>query len=137
MRKLCSLIFSRYFISAVFILAELVIIGLILFFAYDYSLFVFGFMVAVNIAAVISIINRDANPEYKVSWLVVVLVVPFFGMALYAMFYSRRVSRKEAKLMNEIQNELFNFSDTGYGVNGRVDEVFSRLGMTDELAAGK
>ena len=137
MRKLCSLIFSRYFISAVFILAELVIIGLILFFAYDYSLFVFGFMVAVNIAAVISIINRDANPEYKVSWLVVVLVVPFFGMALYAMFYSRRVSRKEAKLMNEIQNELLDFSDTGCGANGKADEVFSELKEKDELAAGK
>lgn len=137
MRKLCSLIFSRYFISAVLILAELVIIGLVMYFAYDYSLFIFAFLVAVNIAAVISIINRDANPEYKVSWLVVVLVVPFFGMALYAMFYSRRVSRKEARLMDEIQNELSAFCDTGYGADGRVDEVFSELKAADELAAGK
>ncbi len=137
MRKLCSFIFSRYFISAILILAELIIIGFVMYFAYEYSLFIFAFLVAVNIASVISIINRDANPEYKVSWLVVVLVVPFFGMALYAMFYSRRVSRREAGLMNEIQNELSDFCDTGYGDNGNWDKVFSELKERDELAAGK
>ena len=137
MRKLCSFIFSRYFISAVLILAELVIIGFVMYFAYEYSFFIFAFLVAVNIASVISIINRDANPEYKVSWLVVVLVVPFFGMALYVMFYSRRVSRREAELMNKIQNELSDFCDTGCGEDGKWDEVFSELKEMDELAAGK
>lgn len=137
MRKLCSFIFSRYFISAVLILAELVIIGFVMYFAYEYSLFIFAFLVAVNIASVISIINRDANPEYKVSWLVVVLVVPFFGMALYAMFYSRRVSRSEAELMDKIQNELSDFCDTGCDEDGNCDRIFSELKETDELAAGK
>ena len=137
MKKLCSFIFSRYFISAMLILAELVLIGVLLFFAYEYSIFVFGLMVAVNIAAVISIINRDANPEYKVSWLVVVLVVPFFGMALYIMFYSRRMSRAEARLMNEIRSELSSFCDTGGSECSEEEAVFAALRDEDELAAGK
>lgn len=137
MRKLCRMIFSRYFISAMLILAELILIGCVMYFAYDYSLFALVFLVAVNIAAVVSIINRDANPEYKVSWLVVVLVVPLFGTALYIMFYSRRVSKKEAALMRNIQNSLSGFCDTGGGVISEKDEDFSKLKEIDQLAAGK
>ena len=137
MKKLCRMIFSRYFISAMLILAELLLIGCVMYFAYGYSLFALGFLIAVNIFAVISIINRDANPEYKVSWLVIVLVVPLFGTALYIMFYSRRVSKKEAQLMRRIQNSLSSFCDTGDGVSSEKDEEFSRLKEIDPLAAGK
>ena len=86
MRKLCRVLFSRYFISAILILAELLLIGYLLFSAYEYSLAAFIFFAVVDVLALISLINRDANPEYKVSWLVVIMLLPPFGAVLYAIF---------------------------------------------------
>ena len=137
MRKLWKTIFSRYFISAVLILAELALLFYLLFFAYGYSVYALILIAAVNVAAVISLINRDANPEYKVSWLVIVMLTPPFGMALYILFYSRRVSKKKARIMREIQDSLTVFEKGERGVLEMEDEEFSRLKEKSASAAGK
>ena len=137
MRKLYRMLFSRYFISAMVILAELALIFYLVLVAYDYSLAALGIITAVNVAIVVSLINRAANPEYKVSWLVVVMLIPPFGAVLYAMFYSRRVSAKEAGVMREIQDNLDGFSDTGEGISQERDTEFAMLRREDSLAAGK
>jgi cardiolipin synthase len=107
MRKLCRFIFSRYFISATLILAELLLLGYLLFAAYEYSWIALLFFVVLNIIALISLINKDANPEYKVSWLVVIMLLPPFGVALYSIFYSRRVSRKNTAFMKRNGRKKF------------------------------
>ena len=137
MRKLCRVLFSRYFISAVLILFELAFLGITLYYFYDYSWFVFAFLVCVNVFSVISLINRNANPEYKVSWLVVVLLVPFFGTALYLMFYSRGVSKKSAKLMKQVQDGLFIWEENSDGIPEVRDTEFFMLKAEDALSAGK
>ena len=76
MRKLCRMIFSRYAISALVILLELALIALLGFRAYEYSVYALALFIAVDIAVIITLINRNANPEYKVSWLVVVMLLP-------------------------------------------------------------
>ena len=45
MRKLCRAVFSRYFISAITILAELVLLLFLVLYAYNYSLPIYLFMV--------------------------------------------------------------------------------------------
>lgn len=137
MRKLCRVLFSRYFISAMLILSELLLLGLTLYYFYDYSIFVFAFLVCVNIFSVISLINRNANPEYKVSWLIVVLLVPFFGTALYLMFYSRGTSKKSARVMKEVQDSLCEWREGDGGIPEIRDTEFSDLKSKDQLAAGK
>ena len=44
---------------------------------------------ATEIFCVIRIIASDDNPDYKVPWLLFVLIVPIAGFMLYFMFYSR------------------------------------------------
>ncbi|MBE6644533.1 MAG: cardiolipin synthase [Ruminococcaceae bacterium] len=137
MRKICRVFFSRYFISAALILAELVLLGYILFWAYEYSWIALLFFAAVNAAALISLINRDANPEYKVSWLAVITVLPPFGAALYSIFYSRRLSRKNAEFMRRIYDNLDDFRYTVDGKATKGEEEFGLLHSELPLAAGK
>lgn len=137
MRKLYRMFFSRYSISAAVILAELLLIFYLVFEAYEYSIFALALISAVNIAIVISLINRNANPEYKTSWLVVVMLIPPFGGVLYAMFYSRKVSRKETRLMRKIQSNLDSICDTGDGVFEEREVEFAMLKAENPLAAGK
>ena len=137
MKNLCKTLFSRYFISAVLILAELGLLFYLMFFAYGFSIFTLVLLASVNVFTVISLINRDANPEYKVSWLVIVMLTPPFGMALYLLFYSRRVSKKNADAMIKIQNKL-NVLNEGSGKASRTreGELFA-LKKKSAAAAGK
>ena len=125
------MLFSRYAISAIVILLELAVIGLLGIRAYEYSIYALVLILAVNIAVVITLINKNANPEYKVSWLVVVMLLPPFGAVLYALFYSRRLSKKEVERMEELGEEL----TRGGGEGER--ELISELRAADPLAAGK
>ena len=137
MRKLCRTVFSRYFISAILIFAELLLLGYLLFAAYEYSWIALLFFVTLNVIALISLINKDANPEYKVSWLVVIMLLPPFGVALYSIFYSRRVSRKDAAFMKKIQANLSEIRNTGSPSDSEKDVVFEKLHSESHLAAGK
>ena len=111
MRKLCRVVFSRYFVSALFILTELALIFYLVTFAHDYSFYFVILLTLIDAVSVISLINRSANPEYKVSWLVVIAFVPFFGALLYAIFYPRKASKKSAWLMEDVKTSLLALED--------------------------
>lgn len=133
MKKLCRVLFSRYFISALIILAEIAMMFYLILIPYQSShWYAFGAVVALNVLTVITLMNRDANPEYKVSWLTVVLLIPPFGTVLYLVFYSRKMSKKEARLMREVYDRL---DDTE--AEERYDAEFAALKEQDTLAAGK
>ncbi|MBR5817577.1 MAG: PLDc N-terminal domain-containing protein, partial [Clostridia bacterium] len=67
-----------------------------------------------------SIINREANPEYKIPWLVITLLIPLFGAALYLIFYSRKLSKKEARLLGRINQSARAAEGEGYSEKERI-----------------
>ena len=113
MRGLWRFLFSRYFVSATLILAEFALLFYLLFFSYEYSVFALVFFGIIDVIVIASLITRDANPEYKISWLVIVMLLPPFGAFLYAVFYSRKVSSAKAEFMRRVQDGLNGFSDGG------------------------
>lgn len=64
-----------------------------------------------EIFCVLRIISSDDNPEYKVPWLLVVLLIPVAGFMLYFMFYSRRLSKRLQKRLDVIRERDYTFSD--------------------------
>ena len=78
----------RYIFAVLLTVFETVaIIGIV--FALCY--FVPYFYIAVwitQIACVIRIISSDDNPDYKIPWLLFVLIVPVAGFMIYFMFYT-------------------------------------------------
>ena len=58
---------------------------------------------ATEIACVIHIIASDDNPDYKVPWLLFVVVVPVAGMMLYLIFYSRTLKPKYLKRLQALK----------------------------------
>ena len=59
---------------------------------------------ATEIFCVIRIIASDDNPDYKVPWLLFVLIIPIAGFMLYFMFYSRRLQNKYIKRLNKLKS---------------------------------
>lgn len=59
-------------------------------------------MYATQIFCVLKIINSQENPDYKIPWLLFVLVVPVAGFMIYFMFYDRRLSKKYIKRVKAV-----------------------------------
>ena len=129
MKKLNRVLFSRYSISALIILLELLFMAHLVLSSWAYSLIALGVAYGIAIITLLFIINRDANPDNKVSWIAVVLAFPGFGTLLYLFFYRRRMTKKEEKLLVGLFDEI--------NRHKRPSDSFSMLRRRSPLAAGK
>lgn len=83
---------------------------------------------ATEIFCVIRIIASDDNPDYKVPWLLFVLIIPIAGFMLYFMFYSRRLQNKYIKRLNKLKSHTYSQDDR---------ELFSKLRAENPTAAAQ
>lgn len=65
-----------------------------------------------QIACVITIIASDDNPDYKVPWLLFVMILPIAGFMLYFLFYSRKLKKKFVKRLNDLKDNAYQKDDT-------------------------
>ena len=82
-KGLVSVVFSRTGIVAAMFLAQVfLVIGLLRWFA-EYALHIYGLVFAINLGMSIVIINSRHEPTAKITWLIVMLMMPVFGALLY------------------------------------------------------
>ena len=93
----------RYIIAMLITLAEIAtIIGIVLVLcAYVPYFYVACYLT--SFACMIRIIASDDNPDYKVPWLLFVLVLPVAGFMLYFLFYSRKLQKKFIRRLDELE----------------------------------
>ena len=65
-----------------------------------------------EVFCVIKIINSNDNPDYKVPWLLFVLILPIVGFMTYFMFYSRKISKKQMNKIKTIKKNLKSKDDS-------------------------
>ncbi len=73
---------------------------------------------ATEIFCVIRIIASDDNPDYKVPWLLFVLIIPIAGFMLYFMFYSRTLQKRFIKRLDALKSHAYKQNDS---------ELFAKL----------
>ncbi len=78
-----------------------------------------------EILCVIRIIASDDNPDYKVPWLLFVLILPISGFMLYFMFYSRKLKRRFVRRLNTLRDSAYHKDDTA---------LMDKLRETDKVA---
>ena len=71
-----------------------------------------------EIVCVITIIASNNNPEYKIPWLLFVLILPIVGFMLYFIFYSRTFSQKYVRRLEKLYSEQYPQKD---------EELFAKL----------
>lgn len=92
----------RYiFAMTLTVLEILAIIGIVGLLCYYVPLF-YAAAWLTEIGCVIHIASSDENPDYKVPWLLVVMLLPIAGFMLYFLFYSRKLKRKYIRRMSSL-----------------------------------
>ena len=128
-QRIWNLIFSRYFVCALVIMLEVLMMAFVIAAASIVSYLFLALTVIVDFITVIAIINRDANPEYKVTWTIVVVALPLLGTLLYVIFYRRRVTKKEELLLKESFTKIRSLRGSNH--------AFDMMRRRSPLAAGK
>ena len=57
-----------------------------------------------QIGVILQIINSNDNPDYKIPWLLIVLIVRVTGFMIYFMYYSRRFPEKFIKRLSKMNS---------------------------------
>ena len=81
-----------------------------------------------EIGCVIKIIASEDNPDYKIPWLLFVLILPIAGFMLYLIFYSRKLQKKYVKRLEKAKMHKIRVDD---------EKLFSSLRESDKVAYGQ
>lgn len=101
----------RYILAILITIFEIAtIIGIVAVLCY-YVPYFYLLAYATQIACVIKIIASSDNPDYKVPWLLFVLILPIAGFMLYMMMYSRTLKRKYIKRLKDLDDRMYHKED--------------------------
>ncbi|WBW49333.1 cardiolipin synthase [Peptoniphilus equinus] len=106
------------FKPAIFALVAILIqsvVLIVLYFKYSHLLYITSpLWVVLSTAFMIYVINREADPTYKLAWILIVAVMPIFGILLYLLlqFIPGRRSVHHKLEQNILESKLYNLQDS-------------------------
>ncbi len=114
MEKLFNVIFSKKVITILIAVFEIALIVVSIMLISDYVQYIWGLSVIVAFIIVIYEINRESSPAFKITWVVLVLLIPVFGSLLYLFLHTNtvnaRISRRLRRNIEASQYLLHNSS---------------------------
>lgn len=100
-RRLLSLLHNKIFIVAVLIIIQLSVFLGIVFKLSEYFVAIYFILIALSFCISIYIINKNDNPTYKMTWVLLIMAVPVFGGLIYLLFGGQKVPKELRKRDNE------------------------------------
>ena len=58
------------------------------------------------VGVIIAIICSNDNPDYKIPWILAVLLIPIAGFMFYFLFYKRKLSKRYVKRIKDVKDSL-------------------------------
>ena len=123
--KLRKILFSRLFIVGMAIVFQLAAFLVLLLYLNEYHYIFNSVMHIISFVVLISIINRNMITEAKIPWIIITLILPLFGCALYLSFSQGKMSGKEKKVYKHITDNTKRYFENEAG---KHTEVLSRAG---------
>ena len=123
--KLRKIAFSRLFLVGLAIVLQLALFFFMLSGLNEYSKIFSSVMRFVSMIVIITVLNRNMAAESKIPWIIVILILPLFGTAMYLAFSEVKMPKKQKKLFHNINISLAdNFNDE---IQNR-DEIINQTG---------
>lgn len=101
MNKLLKLIYSNKFFALVMLIVQLLIFVLSYFWLKEYSNYLLGATSILSAVLIIIELNRNDHPMFKLTWILLVAIVPIFGALLYVYLHTGIITADIAKAQNK------------------------------------
>ena len=101
----------KIFLNRIFVFGFLILIQILWVFFIGRELlehysWIHYLMRLISLMVVLWLVNKDENPSYKISWIIVVLLFPMFGGLLYLLIGNKKPSRKIRKMLEPVMDEM-------------------------------
>ena len=97
---------TRYIIVILVAILEIILINAAMVLC---AMYIPYFYIAIYITVavvIITIIGSYENPDYKIPWILFVIILPIVGLMLYFLFHQRKLPKRIVKRYNKYENSL-------------------------------
>lgn len=128
MNKFFNIVFGRILYTSLFIILQVAAIVLMFIFFSENFAYFYLFSILISVAVLLHLMYKNGNPEYKLAWVIPILIFPIFGGFLYIMFSRNRSNEHTKKKIGEL--------DKYYEKALKADsQVLEKLENEDKTAA--
>lgn len=102
-RNVQRLIYGRTLIIILLLLVQFILLFSMVFWLKEYSAVIYAGFELMALLSVVTIMNRRENPMFKLAWIILILLLPVFGAALYIFVQSQfgfKVITWRVKILN-------------------------------------
>lgn len=125
-KRAMRVILSKTFVFALLALLQTVLVFVVLYlFTYIGAVAYIALTIITMVVLVAIFEQDDVNPAYKLTWIVVIVILPLAGVAFYLMWGHRHVPRRQQQRFDEIEQ-------CAKGVMRQHKDVFSALKHSDK-----
>lgn len=104
-RGFLSVLFGRGAVAALMLLAQFVFLFVVFGRLQQYSIYLSGTVTALTAVFLAYLLNTRSNPSVKLTWAVIIAVVPVFGVLLYLFITFDIGHRAEQQLLQGVEEE--------------------------------
>ena len=116
---------TRYIIAILITILEVLsIIAIVVALAIYVPYFYFA-LVVTEIIVIVSIMISNNNPDYKLVWLFVVVMIPLGGLMIYLIFYRRKLPKKAVKRLERVKTSYLYTDEENFNQLTNVDNLIS------------
>lgn len=121
-------LFSRWIIISFLILIQIIAFCAVIFIFYEEYFYVSIFCEVLSIIILLKLIAARENPNHKIPWIIIILLVPPAGLVIYLMFGNSFISKKHSRLYQSV-------NDKQKHLLIQDENVFQKLSLENEKYA--
>lgn len=123
MKRLLKFISGRFFTFIVLMLVQILLLIFITLNFMESSTIYFSVVYVLGFLSVFYVLSREEYPAFKMSWVIIILVAPVFGVPLYLIFGNKRNTKA-------IDRQVYEYNQ--YVINqGKAHQYFDPVNMDD------
>ncbi len=103
-KTLKTLVFSRILIVVILLIIQIALFATPFFLSIKYQHYFFQASIIVSLLFCFYLVNSPGRNEFKIAWLIPVLILPFFGIALFFMFKSNIFGTTFSRRLKKIKD---------------------------------
>ena len=104
-RGILSVVFSRTALIALLLVLQLGLMFGLATILSEYAVYVYGVTTVIQALVVINIINEKSNQEFRLTWILLILIFPLFGCLFYIFVKSEIGTRFIGERLNTVKLE--------------------------------
>lgn len=130
MKKLFKILTNKVLLTIIFFILQVSLFVFILLTLTSISIYIYLGFIVLSIIVTIYIISKNQNPNYKLAWVVPILIFPLFGGFMYLFFGRQKLKRKQLKKLRNLNSrtsEILQMTAETVGDKNIVDATSSKI----------